>query len=457
MNTTSISPQRLSELRKTGKGIDLIDVRTPVEYREVHVEFAKNIPLDQLDPQAVMQARNGLRDEPLYLVCHTGSRGEKACAKFRQAGYTNVVNVEGGTLACEQIGLPLIRGKKAISLERQVRIAAGSLVLLGAILGWLIHPACIGLSAFVGAGLIFAGITDTCGMGMLLARMGADRSFDEASQTSRVCTSAAGRRHILPRDVEATTTSPNGISFCMITDGKRPEKTLTALHSIKRTCRNIHRPFELAMCGCVESLRHTEGVRAIPAADVAESGRLGRLRNLAGGDTSFDVMVFVDDDILFPETWAERLFEFSRQHPWEVLGNRILLPDGSRFWDRATISPHRLVSYDHPEDDLSLYQTGGFLVIRRNVFEEHAWDDAITINADRRGGVNEDVEYSARLIRSGCSLSFDRENFVWHWDHSYEQQGDHVVRRDKANSVQHSAFTDLLSRLSEACTEGTDL
>ena len=82
-----------------------------------------------------------------------------------------MVNVEGGTLACVEAGLPVVRGKKAISLERQVRIAAGSLVLLGVLLGWFVHPAFIGLSAFVGAGLVFAGITDTCGMGMMLARM----------------------------------------------------------------------------------------------------------------------------------------------------------------------------------------------------------------------------------------------------------------------------------------------
>ena len=171
MSLATISAQGLEELCQTGKGIDLIDVRTPVEYREVHVEFARNIPLDQLDPHAVMQTRDGSREEPLYVVCQAGSRGEKACERFRQAGYTNVVNVDGGTVACEQTELPLIRGKKAISLERQVRIAAGSLVVLGAVLGWLVHPAFIGLSAFVGAGLVFAGITDTCGMGMLLARM----------------------------------------------------------------------------------------------------------------------------------------------------------------------------------------------------------------------------------------------------------------------------------------------
>lgn len=168
---TTISPQQLEEKRQAGAKIDLVDVRTPVEYREVHVEFARNIPLDGLDPAAVMQARNGSRDEPLYVLCRTGQRGEQACKKFQQAGFENVVNVDGGTVACEQAGLPLVRGKKAMSLERQVRIAAGSLVLLGAILGWLVHPAFIGLSAFVGAGLVFAGVTDTCGMGMLLSRM----------------------------------------------------------------------------------------------------------------------------------------------------------------------------------------------------------------------------------------------------------------------------------------------
>lgn len=182
-SSTTISPQGILEIRKTGTELELIDVRTPIEYREVHLDFARNVPLDQLDPTAVMQARNGSQDEPLYVVCHTGSRGEKACEKFRQAEFTNVVNIDGGTLACEQAGLPLVRGKKAISLERQVRIAAGSLVLLGAALSWLVHPAFIGLSAFVGAGLIFAGITDTCGMGMMLARM----PWNRCSQESTSC------------------------------------------------------------------------------------------------------------------------------------------------------------------------------------------------------------------------------------------------------------------------------
>lgn len=183
MTIATMSPRRLAELCEAGQRIDLIDVRTPVEFREVHVATARNIPLDRLDPAAIMHARNGAANEPLYVLCRSGSRGQQACQKFVQAGFTNVVNVEGGTLACIEAGLPVVRGKKAISLERQVRITAGLLVLVGAILGWLVHPVFFGLSAFIGAGLVFAGITNTCGMGMILARM----PWNQCSDDSKSC------------------------------------------------------------------------------------------------------------------------------------------------------------------------------------------------------------------------------------------------------------------------------
>lgn len=179
MNVPTINPRDLADLCRDRK-IDLIDVRTPMEYREVHIPDARNIPLDQLDVQAVLVGRNGMGDQPVYLICRSGSRGRKACEKFLAAGFTQVVNVDGGTLAWAESGLPVVRGKKTISLERQVRIAAGLLVVLGALLGWLVDPVFVGLSAFVGAGLVFAGITDTCGMGMLLARMPWNRVKDTA-------------------------------------------------------------------------------------------------------------------------------------------------------------------------------------------------------------------------------------------------------------------------------------
>lgn len=167
---TSISPSQLFETIQSGRDVEVIDVRTPIEFAELHASVARNIPLDELNAVDIAAHRKG-PDQPLYLICRSGSRGKKACEKLLAAGYSNIVNVEGGTQAWEQAGLPVIRGKKAVSLERQVRIAAGSLVLLGAVLCWLVHPAFLGLSAFVGAGLVFAGVTDTCGMGMMLAKM----------------------------------------------------------------------------------------------------------------------------------------------------------------------------------------------------------------------------------------------------------------------------------------------
>ena len=149
----------------------LIDVRTPVEFAEVHVPKAVNVPLDQLDLTAILKNRSGAADQPTYLLCRSGARAIKAAEKFAKAGHDVGVVVEGGTLAWIEAGLPVDRGTaKVISLERQVRIGAGSLVLLGVILAFLVNPYFIGLSGFVGAGLVFAGISDWCGMGLLLAK-----------------------------------------------------------------------------------------------------------------------------------------------------------------------------------------------------------------------------------------------------------------------------------------------
>lgn len=168
--TTTISPQKLAQLKSSGARVELIDVRTPAEFQEVHVDFAYNLPLDRLTPEALNKSGIGQPTEPLYIICRSGSRGKQACEKLATAGWS-VVNVEGGTQAWDSAGLSVVRGKKTISLERQVRIAAGLMVLAGSVLGYFVHPYWIGLAAFVGAGLTFAGITDTCGMGMILARM----------------------------------------------------------------------------------------------------------------------------------------------------------------------------------------------------------------------------------------------------------------------------------------------
>lgn len=167
MTVPTITPLELDALRAAGRTVDLIDVRTPAEFREVHATLARNVPLDRLDPAALQSGRSG----PLYVICRSGGRGRQACEKLLAAGVADVVNVEGGTLAWAGCGLPVVRGKAMMSLERQVRIAAGSLALVGSVLALTVHPWFAGVPAFIGAGLVFAGVTDTCGMGLMLARM----------------------------------------------------------------------------------------------------------------------------------------------------------------------------------------------------------------------------------------------------------------------------------------------
>jgi len=191
MTITTITPHQLHDAVQAGQAVELIDVRTPVEFREFHVSFARNVPLDRLDAAKSAAGRNGT-SQPLYVICRSGSRGKQACEKLVAAGYTNVINVEGGTQAWDEAGLPVVRGQKAISLERQVRIAAGALVLIGALLGYFAHPYWIALAAFVGAGLVFSGITDTCGMGILLARMPWNQVAKSPSCESQSPTSCCG-------------------------------------------------------------------------------------------------------------------------------------------------------------------------------------------------------------------------------------------------------------------------
>jgi rhodanese-related sulfurtransferase len=153
----------------SGGRATLVDVRTTAEFREVHAEGAILVPLDILDRPRVEIVR-GANSGPVYLLCASGIRAVKAAEKLKADGLFHVQVVEGGTNAWIAAGLPVIRGRKTISIERQVRIGAGSLVVIGTGLGRFVHPAFYILAAFVGAGLVFAGVTDICGMATVLAK-----------------------------------------------------------------------------------------------------------------------------------------------------------------------------------------------------------------------------------------------------------------------------------------------
>jgi len=168
----TVTAKELGDRLRDGEKLRFLDVRTPTEHAEIHARGAHLVPLDQLDPATLASVEGFAKNQPFYILCRSGNRAKQAAEKLEKSGYQQCYVVEGGTMAWDEAGLPVTRGAtKVISLERQVRIAAGAIVLAGVLLARFANPTFIWLSGFVGAGLIFAGITDWCGMGMLIARM----------------------------------------------------------------------------------------------------------------------------------------------------------------------------------------------------------------------------------------------------------------------------------------------
>ncbi|MFI9025873.1 rhodanese-like domain-containing protein [Streptomyces sp. NPDC053560] len=168
---TPAAPLSVEELRPRLPELTLIDVRTPGEYASGHIPGALNVPLDQLD-RAVPVLRSVTARGPLAVVCAGGNRSATACDLLADAGVT-AASVTGGTSAWAAVGQPLERpaeGRAVWPMERQVRLAAGSIVLAG-VLADRVLPGAKYLSAAIGAGLVFSAVTDTCGMARALAKL----------------------------------------------------------------------------------------------------------------------------------------------------------------------------------------------------------------------------------------------------------------------------------------------
>ncbi len=160
----------MNVMAEASAGALLLDVRSPAEFRSGRVQGAVNLPLDQLTIENVRTLLIGREQATVLLLCASGGRARTAGNKLATSGLKTLV-VLGGTNSCEQAGLPMEKEAGGmISIERQVRITAGAMVFTGVMLGTFVHPGFYGLSAFVGAGLVFAGVTDWCGMGLLIAR-----------------------------------------------------------------------------------------------------------------------------------------------------------------------------------------------------------------------------------------------------------------------------------------------
>jgi glyoxylase-like metal-dependent hydrolase (beta-lactamase superfamily II)/rhodanese-related sulfurtransferase len=162
-----ISAHTAYELATKNNRVKFLDVRSASEYSQVHIKDAIHIPIDMLGSKVNELSGSG---DSYIMVCHTGNRAAMAADMLIQSGTHQVKVMTGGMVAWQKERLAVIKGSGGMSLERQVRCVAGSLVLLGVILAYF-HPAFMLISAFVGTGLLFAGLTDSCAMGMLLMKL----------------------------------------------------------------------------------------------------------------------------------------------------------------------------------------------------------------------------------------------------------------------------------------------
>ncbi|MGQ9864860.1 MAG: rhodanese-like domain-containing protein [Pseudanabaenaceae cyanobacterium] len=160
--TPEMDAATLRPLWENGEVI-LVDIREPSEYAGEHIPEAISLPLSRLRPEDLPTAK------PVVLYCQSGNRSAQALARV---GHSSVSHLRGGLIAWKAGGHPVTVNRKApISLMRQVQIVAGSLVVLGTVLGAFVSPWFLLLSGFVGSGLVFAGVTNTCGLAMLLAQL----------------------------------------------------------------------------------------------------------------------------------------------------------------------------------------------------------------------------------------------------------------------------------------------
>lgn len=164
----AFTPAALQHLIKTGDSPRLLDVRTPGEFQTSHIPGSCNVPLDTLREHRAELRRH--LDQDVVLVCRSGARASQAEQALAEAGLPDLRVLDGGMMAWEASGAPVNRGPQRWSLERQVRLVAGSVVLVTGVVGFFVHGVHL-VGTAIGAGLTFAALSNTCAMGMMLSKL----------------------------------------------------------------------------------------------------------------------------------------------------------------------------------------------------------------------------------------------------------------------------------------------
>lgn len=166
--TRRLDAQTLQERLLSDEAPRVLDVRTPAEFETAHIPGSYNVPLDTLREHRAELRRH--LDTDVVLVCLSGGRAEQAEQALTTAGLPGLRVLDGGMVSWEAAGAPVNRGRQTWELERQVRLLAGSLVA-ASVFGSVAAPRLKWVAAAIGAGLAGAAVTNTCAMGMMLAKM----------------------------------------------------------------------------------------------------------------------------------------------------------------------------------------------------------------------------------------------------------------------------------------------
>ncbi|MDD4907525.1 MAG: MBL fold metallo-hydrolase [Candidatus Omnitrophica bacterium] len=163
-----IPPKDAAALSAREAQVKFLDVRSALEFSNAHIKDSINMPIDML----AMRINELSRDKQAYIVlCRTGNRSPMAADMLIQSGMQAVKVLDGGITRWQKERLPVIKGEGGISLERQVRIMAGSFVLSGLLAAWIFDPWFMIIPVFVSCGLIYSGLTDNCLMATLLMKL----------------------------------------------------------------------------------------------------------------------------------------------------------------------------------------------------------------------------------------------------------------------------------------------
>lgn len=167
MKFENVSAQTVKQWLDNDEAV-LIDVREPAEFSTRHIEGATLIPVGKISVDDLPQT-----DKKVVIYCQKGARGNTACSKVTATEHgVSVYNLEGGIAAWQQANLHTVAGNSSVlPLDRQVQITIGSAVLAGSLSAYWLDPVYAFVPAFFGAGLLFAGLSGTCGLALLLAKM----------------------------------------------------------------------------------------------------------------------------------------------------------------------------------------------------------------------------------------------------------------------------------------------